>query len=215
MSLLPRTLLIIAAALVALPAQAALIEYQFTGTVTATADGSTVSLGDSFSGYWRVEVPQTGAPFNASGFESRQYDLDSVRIELKGETAAMSGGFVSVSESVVDPAFLDFWPSGFASDYVASVVSSGLRRWEFDIGRTQIVFDYDGRGRWNEFALPGDYPFLDNALGSVIRMEDFISGGVIIGRIDAVTASTVPLPSNLLLLVSALPLLAAARRRVH
>ncbi len=119
-----------------------------------------------------------------------------------------------VSESSVDAAFLETWPSGSSSDYVASVVTQGLQRWGVDISRMQIVFSYDGLGRWDNLALPGNFEFLHEAVGSVVRIEttsgEFGSGGEIIGRIDSVVATAVPLPSPSYLLASALSLLAVS-----
>ena len=202
-----QSLLLIAAVLIARPSWAAMFEYHFTGTITAVTTGSfespgPVSLGDAFSGYWRVEQNQSGQPFSAPGFNSLQYNLDSVRIELDGETATLTGGLVSVSESVIDPPFLSIWPSGFSSDYVASVATVIPDHWGTTVVRTQVVFTYDGLGKWNNFALPGDYPFLDNALGGVLRME--ASDGEIIGRIDTLVVSTVPLPSSFVTLAAPL-----------
>ncbi|MCC6707003.1 MAG: hypothetical protein IT492_05485 [Gammaproteobacteria bacterium] len=211
-----QALLLITAAFIARPSFATMFEYRFTGAITAATTGSfespgPIALGDAFSGYWRVEQNQLGQPFSAPGFNSLQYDLDSVRIELDGETATLPGGFVSVSESVIDPPLLPIWPSGFSSDYVASVATVIPDHWGTTVVRTQIVFTYDGLGKWNNFALPGDYPFLDNALGGVLRME--ASDGEIIGRIDTLVASTVPLPSSFVLLAAPFAMLAARRRK--
>lgn len=218
MQLSKALLLCAAAVFTAGPAHAALFEYQFSGTVTRTTAGSTVAEGDSFHGSWRVNTDQPGVSFTATDFDSRQYDLGGIRVELDGETALMDGGLVFVSESVIDPLFLSTWPSGFSSDYVANVLSPRDPHWSVELIRTQLVFSYDGLGIWNQLALPGDFNFLDNAVASAIIFEtfdeEFGSGGVIIGRIDSVVATPVPVPSSILLLAPAVASL-VTRRRLH
>lgn len=204
-------LILLGAVAASSPLHAAIIQYQFTGTISAAPAGTSLLLGDAFTGNWSIDTNQPGQSVSSLGFNGRQYELGSLRIDLNGESAAVQGGAVFVSESSVDSAFLGIWPSGFSSDYVVSVVSQGLQRWGANIWRTQIVFSYDGLGIWNNLELPGAFDFLHNAVGGVIRLETLggeLGSGVIIGRIDSIAATTVPLNSPTYLLASALSWLA-------
>jgi len=204
---LSKALLLIAAASVSTPSAAEMLEYQFTGTITSTHPATTILLGDTFAGSWNIEISQPGEPISAPGFNGRHYELASLQIDLNGETAVTQGGVVFVSESAVDPAFLELWPSGFSSGYIASIGSSGLQRWSVDVQLMQFGFSYDGLGKWNNLDLPGDFDFLHNVVENavLIRISD---AGVIIGRIESVVARAVPLVSPVNLLVSALSMLA-------
>ena len=211
-------LALIAALVVTSPSRAQELIYEFTGTITASSAGS-VQAGDSFSGRWRVDISQPGVDISSPGFDGREYVLHTLEIDINGESVLVSSGAVFVSESVIDPAFAETWPSGFSSDYVISAASPNLPRWNTEVFRYRIAFSYDGLGVWNALALRDPFDFMHQAAVAGLIIDtaggEFGGNGEIHGRIDSVASAPapVPLPASLGLGGAGLLVLACRGRR--
>ena len=94
-----RVLALVSTVLVTAPAYSAILTHQFSGAISDVPSGTSVQVDDTFSGAWALETDQPIQMITGVGFSARQYELQSLLLNLGGETVIAQGGVVFVSES--------------------------------------------------------------------------------------------------------------------
>ncbi len=195
-------------------ANAALVRYEFSGTLRDGIPGDPIcnEFGDCqpqtflppgapFSGGWTVDVNQIGRPypFNFPGLETEGtlYRTEQLNIQLGGVRMTRGPADNLYLTTALVPDFTDIWMSGYSSDYTVSgptfddddePLLGALRVWRIDIS-----FSHDGNDLWVDFALPQDAAFFP-AMDVATVMHLLTSFGDVIGDIDSLSATPVPLP---------------------
>jgi hypothetical protein len=187
------------------PAYSAVLTYQFNGTLTSIPSGTSVQVDDTFSGAWALETNQPIQMLTGLGFSARQYNLQSLTLNLGGETVIAQSGVAFVSESTEESG-----QSTATSDYVVIVPLPDLPQWNVTARRILIVLSFDGLGIWNNLESPTDFPHLGTSAAAVLLIDTLggeFGGGEIRGQLASVAPAAVPLPSPIVFLGGALPIL--------
>ncbi len=217
-----------------LPVQAALVRYDYAGTLgydigdprshqvcdesgNCTLVTTGVPAGTTFFGSWTVDTAQVGVPFDDSGSLIHSfgqiYDLEQFTLTIAD--SALVGGrredTIYVTTTDLMGNYADSWPSGYSTDY--SFRGAVLNPGEFvvagvELDRISINFNHDGNDLWTDFALPGNADFFSDMELRFIVFEP----GYVTGTITSLTATVVPLPTLLPVTVLALALIRRRRQ---
>jgi len=215
----------------ALPAQAALVRYDFEGFLPGyfpLCDNELVHCDPDlepepdtpFSGSWTVDTAQVGVPFldrpGDTSTVGMVYDYERFSLTVGGTTIVRGPRPETLFVTTTDwkGRYPDIYTSGYTSGYsgvVAVLDNEELFVDGKEVLRMWLDFSRDGNDLWTDHALPDDTAFFAAATLNRYLGFDFRRSGLRLGTITSLTATTIPLPP--MWPASALAVLWLARQR--